>query len=50
MKESSKTKTGIAKKKTKTKTSQDKTRVLKKCLQQFLMPKFKSEDMIGSCL
>ena len=45
MKESSKTKTGIAKKK---KARQNKS--TQKCLQQFLMPKFKSEDMIGSCL
>ena len=48
MKESSKTKTGIAKKKKQDKTRQNKS--TQKCLQQFLMPKFKSEDMIGSCL
>lgn len=49
MKESSKTKTGIAKKtKNKNKTRQNKS--TQKCLQQFLMSKFKSEDMIGSCL
>ena len=48
MKESSKTKTGIAKKKQQQqhKTKQEYSKVF----QQFLMPKFKSEDMIGSCL